>query len=69
MVYPRRNLSADQWRNAQLLSLISAPSTMLNPAQSDTVCNSLIDLCYIYALKPEIIPSLVPPHAIGKGQL
>lgn len=37
MVYPRRNLSADQWRNAQLLSLISAPSTMLNPAQSDTV--------------------------------
>ncbi|TKC47434.1 hypothetical protein EI555_018920 [Monodon monoceros] len=25
MVYPRRNLSADQWRNAQLLSLISAP--------------------------------------------
>ncbi|MGH0150443.1 UNVERIFIED_CONTAM: hypothetical protein FKN15_045530 [Acipenser sinensis] len=24
MVYPRRNLSADQWRNAQLLSLISA---------------------------------------------
>uniref|UniRef100_A0A8B9LPR0 Nck-associated protein 1 n=1 Tax=Astyanax mexicanus TaxID=7994 RepID=A0A8B9LPR0_ASTMX len=39
MVYPRRNLSADQWRNAQLLSLISAPSTMLNPAQSDTVRN------------------------------
>lgn len=37
MVYPRRNLSAEQWRNAQLLSLISAPSTMLNPAQSDTV--------------------------------
>ncbi|XP_051566050.1 nck-associated protein 1-like isoform X1 [Myxocyprinus asiaticus] len=37
IVYPRRNLSADQWRNAQLLSLISAPSTMLNPAQSDTM--------------------------------
>ncbi|XP_078260180.1 nck-associated protein 1 isoform X2 [Rhinoraja longicauda] len=37
MVYPRRNLSAEQWRNAQLLSLISAPSTMLNPAQSDTM--------------------------------
>ncbi|XP_037829346.1 nck-associated protein 1 isoform X2 [Kryptolebias marmoratus] len=37
VVYPRRNLSADQWRNAQLLSLISAPSTMLNPAQSDTM--------------------------------
>lgn len=42
MVYPRRNLSADQWRNAQLLSLISAPSTMLNPAQSDTVRTRLV---------------------------
>lgn len=42
MVYPRRNLSADQWRNAQLLSLISAPSTMLNPAQSDTVSSASI---------------------------
>lgn len=41
MVYPRRNLSAEQWRNAQLLSLISAPSTMLNPAQSDTVWSIL----------------------------
>ena len=37
MVYPRSNLSAEQWRNAQLLSLISALSTMLNPAQSDTM--------------------------------
>ena len=44
MVYPRRNLSADQWRNAQLLSLISAPSTMLNPAQSDTVSTTTVAL-------------------------
>uniref|UniRef100_A0A667Y6Y8 Nck-associated protein 1 n=1 Tax=Myripristis murdjan TaxID=586833 RepID=A0A667Y6Y8_9TELE len=44
MVYPRRNLSADQWRNAQLLSLISAPSTMLNPAQSDTVYSTYLSL-------------------------
>ncbi|KPP60769.1 hypothetical protein Z043_121204, partial [Scleropages formosus] len=36
-VYPRRNLSADQWRNAQLLSLISAPNAKLNPVQSDTM--------------------------------
>uniref|UniRef100_A0A8C8F0X5 Nck-associated protein 1 n=1 Tax=Oncorhynchus tshawytscha TaxID=74940 RepID=A0A8C8F0X5_ONCTS len=46
MVYPRRNLSADQWRNAQLLSLISAPSTMLNPAQSDTVSYLGFILCH-----------------------
>lgn len=36
-VYPRRNLPADQWRAVQLLSLISAPATMINPAQSDTM--------------------------------
>lgn len=46
VVYPRRNLSADQWRNAQLLSLISAPSTMLNPAQSDTVSTTTVLLCW-----------------------
>lgn len=48
MVYPRRNLSADQWRNAQLLSLISAPSTMLNPAQSDTVRTHYTTLIFYY---------------------
>uniref|UniRef100_A0A8C4NIK5 NCK-associated protein 1 n=1 Tax=Eptatretus burgeri TaxID=7764 RepID=A0A8C4NIK5_EPTBU len=36
-VYPRRNLGAEQWRTAQLLSLISAPAGMINPAQSDTM--------------------------------
>ncbi|KAM9409201.1 LOW QUALITY PROTEIN: nck-associated protein 1-like [Pholidichthys leucotaenia] len=37
MVYPRRNLPAEQWRNAQLLSLLSAPATMLDPACCDTM--------------------------------
>uniref|UniRef100_A0A8C7D3N6 Nck-associated protein 1 n=2 Tax=Oncorhynchus TaxID=8016 RepID=A0A8C7D3N6_ONCKI len=50
MVYPRRNLSADQWRNAQLLSLISAPSTMLNPAQSDTVRTQYIAALSLWKL-------------------
>uniref|UniRef100_UPI00358E413E nck-associated protein 1-like isoform X2 n=1 Tax=Myxine glutinosa TaxID=7769 RepID=UPI00358E413E len=36
-VYPRRNLSAEQWRAAQLLSLISTPGNMINPTQSDTM--------------------------------
>ncbi|XP_026872397.2 nck-associated protein 1-like [Electrophorus electricus] len=36
-VYPRRNLPAEQWRNAQLLSLLSVPATMLNPAMCDTM--------------------------------
>ncbi|XP_066287514.1 nck-associated protein 1-like isoform X4 [Branchiostoma lanceolatum] len=36
-VYPRRNLPAEQWRQAQMLSLVSAPGQMLNPAQSETM--------------------------------
>ncbi|XP_016402956.1 nck-associated protein 1-like, partial [Sinocyclocheilus rhinocerous] len=37
MVYPRRNLSADQWRSAQLLSLLASPAAMLSPACCDTM--------------------------------
>ncbi|XP_067287346.1 nck-associated protein 1-like [Pseudorasbora parva] len=37
LVYPRRNLSADQWRGAQLLSLLASPATMLSPACCDTM--------------------------------
>ena len=36
-VYPRRNLSAEQWRAAQMLSLVSNPSQLLNPAHTDTM--------------------------------
>uniref|UniRef100_A0A672YG45 NCK associated protein 1 like n=1 Tax=Sphaeramia orbicularis TaxID=375764 RepID=A0A672YG45_9TELE len=45
MVYPRRNLPAEQWRSAQLLSLLSAPATMLDPACCDTV--SLSSFIYL----------------------
>lgn len=37
LVYPRRNLTADQWRSAQLLSLLASPAAMLSPACCDTV--------------------------------
>ncbi len=37
-VYMRRNLTADQWRSAQMLSLVAAPQQMLYAAQTDTVC-------------------------------
>uniref|UniRef100_A0A671YR64 NCK associated protein 1 like n=1 Tax=Sparus aurata TaxID=8175 RepID=A0A671YR64_SPAAU len=37
MVYPRRNLPAEQWRSAQLLSLLSAPAAMLDPACCNTM--------------------------------
>ena len=40
-IYPRRNLSAEQWRSAQMLSLVSNPGQLLNPAH--TVWRS--DLC------------------------
>ncbi|XP_078390792.1 nck-associated protein 1-like [Cetorhinus maximus] len=36
-LFPRRNLKAEEWRSAHLLSVISVPVTMLNPAISDTM--------------------------------
>ncbi|KAL0977917.1 hypothetical protein UPYG_G00163190 [Umbra pygmaea] len=37
MLYPRRNLPAEQWRGAQLLSILSAPAAMLDPTPCDTM--------------------------------
>uniref|UniRef100_A0A8C8E3V5 NCK associated protein 1 like n=1 Tax=Oryzias sinensis TaxID=183150 RepID=A0A8C8E3V5_9TELE len=37
MVYPRRNLPPEQWRKAQLLSLLSVPAAMMEPACCDTM--------------------------------
>ncbi|GAB1299944.1 Nck-associated protein 1-like [Apodemus speciosus] len=36
-LFVRRNQGAEQWRSAQLLSLISSPPAMINPANSDTM--------------------------------
>ncbi|XP_076355229.1 nck associated protein 1 Hem isoform X2 [Tachypleus tridentatus] len=36
-VFPRRNHTADEWRKSQMLSLVAAPTQMLNPAQTDTI--------------------------------
>lgn len=36
-LFARRNQGAEQWRSAQLLSLISTPPAMINPANSDTM--------------------------------
>uniref|UniRef100_A0A3P9MIA7 NCK associated protein 1 like n=1 Tax=Oryzias latipes TaxID=8090 RepID=A0A3P9MIA7_ORYLA len=36
-VYPRRNLPPEQWRRAQLLSLLSIPAAMMEPACCDTM--------------------------------
>ncbi|XP_040573731.1 membrane-associated protein Hem [Lepeophtheirus salmonis] len=36
-IYPRRNLSAEKWRSAQMLSLVSNPGQLLNPAHTDTI--------------------------------
>ncbi|XP_026096581.1 nck-associated protein 1-like [Carassius auratus] len=44
MVYPRRNLSADQWRSAQLLSLLASPAAMLSPACCDTMACEYLSL-------------------------
>uniref|UniRef100_UPI00398F0427 nck-associated protein 1-like n=1 Tax=Pristiophorus japonicus TaxID=55135 RepID=UPI00398F0427 len=37
VLFKRRNLNAEHWRSAQLLSVISAANTMLTPAVSDTM--------------------------------
>uniref|UniRef100_A0A8P0TQL6 NCK associated protein 1 like n=2 Tax=Canis lupus familiaris TaxID=9615 RepID=A0A8P0TQL6_CANLF len=42
-LFVRRNQGAEQWRSAQLLSLISTPPAMINPANSDTVPQLLAD--------------------------
>nr|XP_057911469.1 nck-associated protein 1-like isoform X2 [Doryrhamphus excisus] len=44
VIYPRRNLPAEQWRSAQLLSLLSAPATMLDPACCDTMACEYLPL-------------------------
>uniref|UniRef100_H0VD15 NCK associated protein 1 like n=1 Tax=Cavia porcellus TaxID=10141 RepID=H0VD15_CAVPO len=36
-LFVRRNQGAEQWRNAQLLSLLSTPPAMINPANSETM--------------------------------
>lgn len=36
-IYARRNHTGEQWRQSQLLSIISAPATMLEPAASEVV--------------------------------
>uniref|UniRef100_A0A8C8A5B5 NCK associated protein 1 like n=1 Tax=Oryzias sinensis TaxID=183150 RepID=A0A8C8A5B5_9TELE len=48
MVYPRRNLPPEQWRKAQLLSLLSVPAAMMEPACCDTVMGLVVGflLCH-----------------------
>uniref|UniRef100_A0A8C5P070 Nck-associated protein 1-like n=1 Tax=Jaculus jaculus TaxID=51337 RepID=A0A8C5P070_JACJA len=41
-LFIRRTQGAEQWRSVQLLSLISSPPAMINPAQSDTVMGFLL---------------------------
>lgn len=36
-VFPRRNLSVEDWRKSQMLSLVASPAQMLNPAQTETM--------------------------------
>lgn len=36
-IFTMRNLPAEEWRKIQLLSLVSSPNSMLNPAQTDVI--------------------------------
>ncbi|KAM4587109.1 nck-associated protein 1-like [Odontesthes bonariensis] len=44
MIYPRRNLPSEQWRSAQLLSLLSNPAAMMDPACCDTMACEYLSL-------------------------
>ncbi|MEJ1271157.1 hypothetical protein NN561_001991 [Cricetulus griseus] len=46
-LFVRRNQGAEQWRSAQLLSLISSPPAMINPANSDTALFAFMALSFI----------------------
>ena len=61
MVYPRRNLPAEQWRSAQLLSLLSAPAAMLDPACCDTVSVMNPVACGLFILETLVQPKKEPP--------
>ena len=36
-IYPRRALTAEEWRSAQMLSLLADSTRIMSPAQIDTV--------------------------------
>lgn len=37
LIYQRRDLTADQWRSTQYLSIIGEPAKLMEPARSETV--------------------------------
>lgn len=49
-LFARRNQGAEQWRSAQLLSLISTPPAMINPANSDTVSSLFLWSVEVFCL-------------------
>lgn len=43
-VYPMRNLSAEKWRELQILSLVGNPTTLLKPSKTDTMSCEYVSL-------------------------
>ncbi|VDD97664.1 unnamed protein product, partial [Enterobius vermicularis] len=43
-VYVRRNITAEAWRNAQMLSLVASPQQILYAAQTDTIACEYLSL-------------------------
>lgn len=43
-IYPMRNLTADKWRELQILSLIGTPATLLKPSKTETMSCEYISL-------------------------
>jgi NCK-associated protein 1 len=66
-IFCMRNLPADEWRKSQILSLVSTPSSMLNPAQTDVIQCEYLSLDamerYLYFGFLLIHPCLQQPSA------
>ncbi|XP_062453462.1 nck-associated protein 1-like [Rhea pennata] len=62
-LFARRNQAAEQWRNDQLLSLLSTAGTMLSPASSDTMACEYLSLEVME--RWIVLGFLVCPGALG----
>uniref|UniRef100_A0A8C2UCS8 NCK associated protein 1 like n=1 Tax=Coturnix japonica TaxID=93934 RepID=A0A8C2UCS8_COTJA len=62
-LFARRNQGSDQWRNDQLLSLLSSAGSMLSPASSDTMACEYLSLEVME--RWILIGFLVCPGALG----
>lgn len=75
-LYPRRNSTAAQWRAQEMLSLVTKPTVLLNPAQSETMRCEYLPLDTIerwiiigYMVCPTLLQSNERNHGLWRPAL